>query len=46
MNSIDWGKKYLYHYTSFEAAAKILASGKLLFSDVKRLNDMNRVGRL
>ena len=41
MNSIDWGKEYLYHYTSFEAAAKILASGKLIFSDVKRLNDIN-----
>lgn len=41
MKAIDWSKKYLYHYTSFEAAAKILASGKLLFSDVVRLNDIN-----
>lgn len=41
MNAIDWNKEYLYHYTSLEAAVKILASGTLLFSDIARLNDIN-----
>lgn len=41
LNCIDWQKDYLYHYTSFEAAVKILASAKLLFSDFKKLNDIN-----
>lgn len=36
-----WNKNYLYHYTSFESAVKILSSGKLLFSDFRRLNDIN-----
>lgn len=37
----DVNKKYLYHYTSFEAAVKIISSGKLLFSVLTRLNDIN-----
>ena len=32
---------YLYHYTTFDSAAKILASGCLKFSDIKMLNDIN-----
>lgn len=31
----------LYHYTSFEAACKILGSKTLLFSRLSRLNDVN-----
>ena len=34
-------RQYLYHYTSFESAIKILASQKLLFSTVGTLNDIN-----
>lgn len=34
-------RQYLYHYTSFESAIKILASQKLLFSAVGTLNDIN-----
>lgn len=41
MQSLDWNKDYLYHYTTFESAVKILASKKLLFSDFRRLNDIN-----
>lgn len=37
----NWSKDYLYHYTTFESAVKILASKKLLFSDFRRLNDIN-----
>lgn len=38
---MDWNKEYFYHYTSFESAIKIIASRTLLFSDIKRLNDIN-----
>lgn len=38
---MDWNKEYFYHYTSFESAIKIIASRKLLFSNIKRLNDIN-----
>lgn len=38
---MEWGKDYLYHYTHFESAIKIIASGYLLFSDYKRVNDIN-----
>lgn len=41
MQTINLNKDYLYHYTSFESAVKILASEKLLFSDFRRLNDIN-----
>ena len=37
---MDWNKEYFYHYTSFESAIKIIASRTLLFSDIKRLNDI------
>lgn len=38
----------LYHFTSFEAACKIIKSGKLRFSKASQLNDLiesNRVAR-
>ena len=38
---IDINKSYLYHYTSFESAVKILTSGKLRFSAYKNVNDIN-----
>lgn len=38
---IDTTKTYLYHYTIFESAVKILASQKLLFTKVEKLNDIN-----
>lgn len=38
---IDINKSHLYHYTSFESAVKILASGKLRFSTYKNVNDIN-----
>lgn len=38
---IDKNKNYLYHYTSFESAVKILVSKKLLFSDFRKSNDIN-----
>lgn len=41
MQTLDWSKDYLYHYTTFESMVKILASEKLLFSDFRRLNDIN-----
>lgn len=41
MQTIDKNKDYLYHYTSFESAVKILASKKLLFSDFRKSNDIN-----
>ena len=31
--------KYLYHYTSFETAIKIIYSNQLLFSLIGRTND-------
>lgn len=37
----DFNKRYLYHFTTFEAAVKILATNELLFSSVKKLNDIN-----
>lgn len=41
MQILNRSKDYLYHYTTFESAVKILASKKLLFSDFRRLNDIN-----
>lgn len=41
MKTMDWKKEYLYHYTTFESAVKILVSKKLLFSDFTKLNDIN-----
>lgn len=38
---IDITKTYLYHYTIFESAVKILTSQKLLFSKVEKMNDIN-----
>lgn len=38
---MDWDNEYFYHYTTFEAAVKIITSRTLLFSDIKRLNDIN-----
>ncbi len=38
---MDWNKEYLYHYTSFESAIKIIASKFLLFSDFRKVNDIN-----
>ena len=35
----------LYHYTSFESAVKILSTGKLLYSDLKKQNDFNESHR-
>lgn len=32
---------YFYHYTSFEAAVKIVTSRELLFSEIKKVNDIN-----
>ena len=34
-------EEHLYHYTSFEAAIKIVASKELLFSKMDALNDIN-----
>ena len=41
MQTIDKNKDYLYHYTLFESAVKIMASKKLLFSDFRKSNDIN-----
>ena len=41
MHTFDKNKDYLYHYTSFESAVKVLASKKLLFSDFRKSNDIN-----
>lgn len=38
---MEWNTEYLYHYTTFESAVKIIASRTLLFSDIKKLNDIN-----
>ena len=38
---LDFNKKYLYHYTNFEAAVKILASKEFIFSKTEKLNDIN-----
>ena len=38
---MDWKKEYFYHYTSSESAEKIISSGTLLFSEIKKLNDIN-----
>ena len=39
---IDFNKKeHLYHYTSFEAAVKIVVSKELLFSKMDAVNDIN-----
>ena len=37
----EFSKKNLYHYTSFESAVKIIASKKLLFSEINKVNDIN-----
>ena len=42
-NMIQLNKKYVYHYTSFESAVKIISSGVLLFSRIDRLNDIHEV---
>ncbi len=39
--SFNTNLDYFYHYTSFEAAVKIVASRKLLFSDIDKVNDIN-----
>lgn len=44
MNCFD-PEKYLYHYTRFETACKILASRRLLFSKLNELNDTNESWR-
>lgn len=40
---IDWNnlERYVYHFTTFESAVKILTTKTLLFSPVKNLNDIN-----
>lgn len=38
---MDWDKEYFYHYTSFESAVKIISSRTILFSEIKKLNDIN-----
>lgn len=37
----DINHDYFYHYTSFEAAVKIVESRVLLFSNIKKVNDIN-----
>ncbi len=37
----DLNNRYLYHYTTFESAVKIIASRRLLFSSFNGLNDIN-----
>lgn len=41
--AIDWNnfEKYVYHFTTFESAVKILTTKSLLFSPVEKLNDIN-----
>lgn len=39
--SFNTNRDYFYHYTSFEAAVKIVASRKLLFSNIEKVNDIN-----
>ena len=39
MYSFD--NQYLYHYTTFESAVKIITSKTMLFSKIERLNDIN-----
>ena len=40
---IDWYnlERYVYHFTTFESAVKILTTKTLLFSPVEKLNDIN-----
>ena len=40
-NMFDYKHNYFYHYTSFEAAVKIVASRELLFSVIEKVNDIN-----
>lgn len=40
---IELEKNYLYHYTSFESAVKIISSGVLRFSKIDKLNDIHEV---
>lgn len=37
----DINHDYFYHYTSFDTAKKIVASRVLLFSNIKKVNDIN-----
>lgn len=37
----NFDNQYLYHYTTFESAVKIITSKTMLFSKIERLNDIN-----
>ena len=37
----NFDNQYLYHYTTFESAVKIITSKTILFSKIERLNDIN-----